>query len=412
MNKFYNFNFGEEKNELYVYGAIISGNEKWDETDVTFSDFRDKLESMNNNSTLDIFINSPGGDVFVTQSIVSMISRAKERGIKINCTIDGLGASCASWLPMIADNVYIYDGSIMMVHKPMTGFMLGANADAMKKEIEILDKIENDVIIPLYMKKTKEGISREYIAELLAKETWLNSSEIQDIFNITLLEDTKKIACCIDKDIFKNYKNTPDELLSQDKEVNKMENEDIKNNEVIEETKPLEENKIVEDIGEASNEEEIIDEVVKDEKSNEETEVVEDENIEHKNIELKLNEANQKIIDLNDKIEELQKIADLYNAEQLEKSNAEKERLLNEKKDYYKNKFEKLGAKDKYESEEIQTLVNNCIKDKDSLLKLNQIVVDMISLDNKVVQKDIIEPVSKVENLIPEADGAEKYGFR
>lgn len=408
MNKFYNFNFGEEKNELYVYGAIISGNEKWDETDVTFSDFRDKLESMSDNSTLDIFINSPGGDVFVTQSIVSMIVRAKERGIKINCTIDGIGASCASWLPMVADNIYIYEGSIMMVHKPMTGFMLGVNAEAMKKEIEILDKIENDVIIPLYMKKTKKGISKEYIAELLAKETWLNSSEIQDIFNVTLLEDTKKIACCIDKDIFKNYKNTPDELLSQDKEVNEMENEDIKNNEVVEETELLEENKIVENTQEVSNEEEII----KDEESKDTTKVVEDESIENKNIELKLNEANQKIIDLNDKIEELQKIADLYNAEQLEKNKAKEEKLLNEKKDYYKNKFEKLGAKDRYESEEIQSLVNNCIKDKDSLLKLNQIVVDMISLDNKVVQKDIVEPVSKIENLIPEVDGASKYGFR
>lgn len=408
MNKFYNFNFGEEKNELYVYGAIISGNEKWDETDVTFSDFRDKLESMSDNSTLDIFINSPGGDVFVTQSIVSMIIRAKERGIKINCTIDGIGASCASWLPMVADNIYIYEGSIMMVHKPMTGFMLGVNAEAMKKEIEILDKIENDVIIPLYMKKTKEGISKEYIAELLGKETWLNSSEIQDIFNVTLLEDTKKIACCIDKDIFKNYKNTPDELLSQDKEVNEMENEDIKNNEIVEETELLEENEIVENTQEVSNEEEII----KDEESKDTTEVVEDENIENKNIELKLNEANQKIIDLNDKIEELQKIADLYNAEQLEKNKAKEEKLLNEKKDYYKNKFEKLGAKDRYESEEIQSLVNNCIKDKDSLLKLNQIVVDMISLDNKVVQKDIVEPVSKIENLIPEVDGASKYGFR
>lgn len=408
MNKFYNFNFGEEKNELYVYGAIISGNEKWDETDVTFSDFRDKLESMSDNSTLDIFINSPGGDVFVTQSIVSMIVRAKERGIKINCTIDGIGASCASWLPMVADNIYIYEGSIMMVHKPMTGFMLGVNAEAMKKEIEILDKIENDVIIPLYMKKTKEGISKEYIAELLAKETWLNSSEIQDIFNVTLLEDTKKIACCIDKDIFKNYKNTPDELLSQDKEVNEMENEDIKNNEVVEETELLEENEILENTQEVSNEEEI----VKDEESKDTTEIVEDESIENKNIELKLNEANQKIIDLNDKIEELQKIADLYNAEQLEKNKAKEEKLLNEKKDYYKNKFEKLGAKDRYESEEIQSLVNNCIKDKDSLLKLNQIVVDMISLDNKVVQKDIVEPVSKIENLIPEVDGASKYGFR
>lgn len=413
-NKFYNFHFGEEKNELYVYGAIIGGSEKWDETDVTFSDFRDKLDSMSDNSTLDIYINSPGGDVFVTQSIISMISRAKERGITVNATIDGLGASCASWLPMIADNIYIYDGSILMIHKPMVGMMFGANSNEMKKEIDILDKIENDVIIPLYLKKSKDGVTKEYIADLLAKETWLNSKEIMNIFDVTLLEDEKKIACCVDVDLFKKYKNTPKELIKQDKEVQElMENENIIEETIDEELETVEKaTDEVDDVNKDNSQEETIsDEVVENEtldepKSDDEKDELLD----------KLNKANQDIIALNEKIEELQKVADLYNQEQEQKNKIEEEKILNEKKEYYKNKFEKLGAKEKYESEEIQNLVNNCVKDKDSLLKLNQMVVDMISLDtkleNKVVKKDIVEQVSKIENLIPEADGAEKYGFR
>lgn len=395
MNKFYNFISNEDKkHELYLTGAIVSS--KWDESDVTFKDFRDTVENMEYNSTLDIFINSPGGEVFVCQSIISLLKRTKEtKNITINATIDGLGASCASWLPMVADNIYIYQGSILMLHKPL--IMTFGNANDMKKEIEVLDKIENSEMIPMYMSKAKEGVTEETIRDLLSKESWLDYNEIQQYFNVTLLEDNKKIVACVDNNLFKNYQNVPQELLNQTKEVEKLDNEEMEQTEIIEEDN----DKIVEteDNDEVENDEDL-ENVKKKKKCSVEE------------LEEKLDSANQTIIELNDKIEELQKIADKYNEEQEEKNKKQEEELLDEKKTYYKNKFESLGAKEKYESKEIQNLVNNCVKDKESLSKLNQMVVDMIQLENKNVKKDIIEPISKIENLIPEADGAEKYGFR
>lgn len=224
-SKFYNFISNNSTTELYLYGAIVS--DKWDETDVTFKDFKETIDSIENNSTLDIFINSPGGEVFVCQSIISLLKRAKTtKNITINATIDGLGASCASWLPMVADNIYIYKGSILMLHKPMS--ITWGNANDMQKEIEILDKIENSEMIPMYMDKVKEGITEEAIKDLLAKESWLDFNEIQQYFNVTLLEDSKEIVACVDKDIFKNYKNVPENLLEKQTE----ENEDIKANQL------------------------------------------------------------------------------------------------------------------------------------------------------------------------------------
>lgn len=218
MDKFYNFNVNNDVTELYVYGVICSGSDKWDESDVVFNDFKSILDGIGYNSTLNIMVNSCGGDVFTTEGIIAMLKRAKAiKDIKINCYIDGIGASCASWLPMVADNIYIYSGSILMLHKPMTT-MWGANANDMKKEIEILDKIEN-AMIECYMKKAKEGVTEDDFREMLSNETWLDATEIQNYFNVTLLEDSKQIVACIDDDIFKRYNKVPQLIYDNNKKI-------------------------------------------------------------------------------------------------------------------------------------------------------------------------------------------------
>lgn len=232
MNKFYNFYNENETKELYLYGAIVS--DKWDETDVNFSDFKNALDEIKDNETLNIYVNSPGGEVFVTDSIIAMLDRCKKKkNITINCYIDGLGASCASWLPMVADSIYIYSQSVLMLHKPMS--MVWGNASEMKKEIEVLDKIENSMI-KMYLAKAKDEVTEEQIRNMLSEETWLSSNEIQEYFNVELIESEKKIAACIDKDIFKNYKNVPDSLQVKEE----PEKENVIDNEKLQEV----ENKI------------------------------------------------------------------------------------------------------------------------------------------------------------------------
>ena len=219
MKKFYNFIAKDNAiNELYVYGEIVGGSEKWCEDDVTFLDFKECIEKIPDGATLDLYINSPGGSVFATQSILSILDRAKARGITINGYIDGLGASCASWLACACDNIYIYNHSVLMLHKPMT-FSFG-NADNLAKEIELLNKLENDVMIPVYLKKANTGVTEDDIRNMLSKETWLTSTEIVKYFNVTLLEEERQLVACADKEILSKYKNTPESLL-------KLEGKDI-----------------------------------------------------------------------------------------------------------------------------------------------------------------------------------------
>ena len=44
MKKFYNIKSQNNTTGIYIYGEIIGGSDKWDESDVTFDDFRKALE--------------------------------------------------------------------------------------------------------------------------------------------------------------------------------------------------------------------------------------------------------------------------------------------------------------------------------------------------------------------------------
>lgn len=394
--RFYEFkNIANKDSELYVYGEICGGADKWDESDVTFKDFKDTLENMTQGSTLNMYINSPGGSVFTTQSIIAMLRRAKESGIKINAYIDGLAASCGSWLPMIADEIFVYPQSIMMIHKPLCG--VWGNADEMRKEIEVLDKIENDVIIPLYMERAKERVTEDILKEKMANETWLSVDEMQELFNVTLLEDERQVACCVDKDIFDKYANVPEELL---KMANKEEGEEPpKEPEKVEDnvTKELE-NKISNLEGEIKNLTKEKEDSIKDKEE----------------VSNKLNEANEKIIALNEEITSMKPLVDEYNKIKEEEKARLEESKLKELTDEYEKKFNSLGASKKFKSEEVQNLLKEAVKDSNKKNELNSIIVNLIQIkdENKVKPKSI-DNSANMDNLVPnDEDGASKYGFK
>lgn len=221
MKSFFEFsNKQKDVTALYVYGEIISGTEKWDESDVTFKEFQQATDNIKDNSTLEMYISSPGGSVFTTQSMISMLERCKKKkNIKIIAYVDGLAASCASWLIMVADEIVIYSNSMLMIHKPMT--MAWGNANELQKEIDLLNKLENDIMLPMYMKKAK-NITEEELKELINAETWMSADEIKDKFNVTYVDEEKEVVAKLEKDSINKYKNVPEsvkELFNSSKEL-------------------------------------------------------------------------------------------------------------------------------------------------------------------------------------------------
>lgn len=212
MKKFYEFkNITSFEADLFVYGEIVEDDVDWwsgekDESLVGLHTFKKELDNIGNVQKLNIYINSPGGDVFTASTMISMLQRVKDKGTVINAYVDGLSASAASFLMMIADNVNLYKNSTVMIHKPMSWAM--GNANDMQKTIDALNKIEDSVMMPMYMNKSK--VSEDEIRGLIEAETWLSAKDMDKYFNVTLLEEEKVAVASVQSDLFKNYKNVPD----------------------------------------------------------------------------------------------------------------------------------------------------------------------------------------------------------
>lgn len=231
MKKFYEFkNISPSTADLFIYGEIVqeksvdywTGEES--QTDVGLMDFKKELDDIGNVQKINLYINSPGGDVFTASTMISMLQRKKDAGTHIDAYVDGLSASAASFLMMVADNLYLYKNSTVMVHKPMSWAV--GNAIDMQKTIDALNKIEENVMLPMYMNKSK--VSEDEIRSLINDETWLSASDMDKYFNVTILNEEKVAVANIHSNLFKNYHNVPDfikkSLKNEEKDQKKEKN--------------------------------------------------------------------------------------------------------------------------------------------------------------------------------------------
>lgn len=239
--------------DFYVYGTIVDEKEPdfWtgeiSKTEIDPLEFKEELESLDNITDINIFINSGGGSVFASSSIVSMINRCKEKKkIKVHSFIDGICASAATYLLFCADDINVYQNSIMMIHKPMT--MAFGNSNELQKEIDTLNTLENNLMIPMYAKNAK--VDENEIKKLINNETWFTGNEkdtlyIGNYFNVKLIEENKQAVASVSSNLYKNYKHIPDSLKSVLSEENKQDNKTLVENNKNENKANLEPNNTI-----------------------------------------------------------------------------------------------------------------------------------------------------------------------
>lgn len=415
-NKFWEFKniVGGVSADLYIYNEISS----WDDEDVTSAKaFKQELDSIGEVQNVNLYINSVGGSVSDGLCIASMIKRnsAKFTGI-----VDGMACSIASVILDSCDVVKMYSNTMQMIHNASVGGFFFGNASDFRKQAEDLDKITAS-LRQTYLDKAGDKLTEEKLIELMNNESWLSAQECYDLGLCDEILQSNKMVAKIDKKFANIYSNVPDYLLNQtDKEVDNVKGKEniVKDETVVDEqiqdivaddTDVVIENEVIENEVTDEDAENTIDEA----ENNEEV-VVEDKDAKIAELTAKVEDYTNKILALNDKISDMQKTVDLYNAIQEEKSIQEKQNKINEKKSEFKNAFEKLGARDKFESEEVQSLINKCVDDKDAMISLSEMLVnlvDVMSIENKTV--DRVELPSTVENLIPESDSVTvKYGFK
>ena len=138
-------------------------------------EFTQLLNENKNISTINIDINSPGGVVFDGFSIYNNL---KSHPATVNIKVSGVAASIASVIAMAGDNIDMPENSMMMIHKPMINFLMNNDADKLRKNADVLDKMEKG-IIAAYRSRTEKSESE--LATMLAETTWFTAKEAKDI---------------------------------------------------------------------------------------------------------------------------------------------------------------------------------------------------------------------------------------
>lgn len=200
--------------DIYIYDQI---GDYWGDSYSAKDLLEDiKAESFNK---INLYINSPGGDVFDGVAIYNIFQRVKsDKNIKVDVHIDGMAASIASIIAMVGDKIYMPANSMIMIHNPWT-YTTG-NAIELRKTAEELDKI-CDSMKTIYLKRFNQ--TDEKLTELLDSETWLTADEALEYgLCDEVLEEVKMVAKFDDK-AFRNYKHVPNAFLNAKNEENLIE---------------------------------------------------------------------------------------------------------------------------------------------------------------------------------------------
>lgn len=135
---------------------------------ITASDFVRELSSLNA-TTIDLHINSPGGEIF---DGIAIMNALRSHPATVTTYVDSLAASIASVIAMAGDRVVMAPRSQLMIHDG-SGLCIGNAAD-MRKTAELLDR-QSDNIAAVYAERAG-GTVEEWRARMTV-ETWYTAAE-------------------------------------------------------------------------------------------------------------------------------------------------------------------------------------------------------------------------------------------
>ena len=161
---------------------------------------------------IEIYLNSPGGDVFEARTMCSMLARQTAHKVVY---IDGLAASCASWLALSGDEVVMANGTRMMVHRSWC--LSIDNCAGLRKTADILESLDSDMVNDYMEAVQKHGkdTTVEEMTGYVDAETWFTPQQALDIGLIDRIDGQKSDAAAnFDLSAFENAPK-PDALPAQ-----------------------------------------------------------------------------------------------------------------------------------------------------------------------------------------------------
>lgn len=187
--------------EIYIYEDV--GESWWG--GVTAGQFAQDLKALGAVTTIDLHINSAGGDVFDGVAIYSLLNN---HPAKVIAHIDGLAASIASVIAMAGDEIRISQAAFVMIHDAW-GVSIG-NAIDMRRMADLLDTTSGQ-ITDVYAARTKQG--RAQLREWMQAETWFTGAEAVANGFADAMDENLKIAARFDPKHHK-FAHAPAELIA------------------------------------------------------------------------------------------------------------------------------------------------------------------------------------------------------
>lgn len=139
---------------------------------VTADQFARDLDAVTTD-TIEVQINSPGGDVF---DGIAIYNTLRTHPANVVTRVDGIAASAASVISQAGDHRLMVEASQMMIHEAW-GVAVGS-ADELRSFADLIDQ-QSDVLASIYASRSGGEVAK--FRELMSAETWLTDQAAVDL---------------------------------------------------------------------------------------------------------------------------------------------------------------------------------------------------------------------------------------
>lgn len=179
INKKY-YSLAVENNEanIFIFGDIVSW--EWLESDVSSFTLAKEIEGLDVN-TINVFINSYGGEVAEGLAIYNQLRRHKAK-IKTYC--DGFACSAASVVFMAGDERIMSSASLLLIHNAWNCF--AGDQNKLRKAADDLEVI-TQASVNAYMNRV--NVTEEDLKSMMDAETWIAPASALEMGFATSITD-------------------------------------------------------------------------------------------------------------------------------------------------------------------------------------------------------------------------------
>lgn len=167
MKKYYALDTRDGEVDIYIYGDITS--QPWEESDVTSFSLSSQLAALDEDTKINVYINSYGGEVAEGLAIYNALKR---RGEHVSTYCDGFACSAASVVFMAGYNRIMYPTSLLFIHNAWT--LSSGDSDQLRKDADDLDVI-TAASESAYLADV--NISVDALKSMMDDETWISPEQ-------------------------------------------------------------------------------------------------------------------------------------------------------------------------------------------------------------------------------------------